>query len=67
VGLAYPSLAEKGVKPMFDELMDNHLLENNVFAFYLAQYGSKLQSELTLGYYDESKFEGEITWLSVEY
>ena len=35
VGLAYPALAEKGVKPVFDEMIDQKLLKDNIFAFYL--------------------------------
>lgn len=35
VGMAYPALAEKGVKPVFDEIMEQKLLKNNIFAFYL--------------------------------
>jgi len=33
--MAYPALAEKGVKPIFDEMKDQKLLKNNIFAFYL--------------------------------
>lgn len=34
IGMAYPSLAEKGIKPLFDEMMDQGLLKKNIFAFY---------------------------------
>ena len=34
VGMAYPALAERGVKPVFDEMMAQNLLKHNVFAFY---------------------------------
>jgi len=33
--MAYPELAEKGVKPVFDEMIDQKLLKNNMFSFYL--------------------------------
>ena len=66
VGLAYPSLAERGVTPVFDEMMQQHLLQSNVFSFYLTgledehKYGVK--SDLTFGYYDKTKFDGDIHW-----
>ena len=45
--------------------MDNKLVEKNVFAFYLTSGSGN--SELTLGYYDPAKADGEIGWHSVEY
>jgi len=33
--MAYPSLAEKNVTPVFDEMMQQNLLTKNIFAFYL--------------------------------
>lgn len=32
--MAYPALAERGVKPVFDEMIDQQLLKKNLFAFY---------------------------------
>ena len=37
IGLAYPTLAEQDVTPVFDEMMKQHLLKSNVFAFYLTK------------------------------
>lgn len=57
--MAYPALAEKGVLPVFDEMMRQNLLKNNVFAFYLTSKQNELlglKSDLTLGYYDRAKF-----------
>lgn len=34
VGMAYPALAEKGVTPVFDEMINQKLLNQNMFAFY---------------------------------
>lgn len=34
IGMAYPALAEQGVTPVFDEMMNQKLLKSNVFAFY---------------------------------
>jgi len=32
--MGYPDLAEKGIKPVFQNLIDQKLLESNMFAFY---------------------------------
>lgn len=66
--MAYPALAEKGVTPVFDEMIDQKLLKSNVFAFYLTSKqdeASGKKSDLTFGYYDKSKFSGNIHWNDV--
>lgn len=68
--MAYPALAEKGVKPVFDEMMDQHLLKDNMFAFYFTSKQAEnlgLQSDMTFGYYDKSKFKGEMSWHAVKF
>ena len=70
VGLAYPALAEKGVKPVFDEMIDQKLLKDNIFAFYLTSKQAELagnKSDLTFGYYDKAKFDGDVHWNPVDY
>jgi len=65
IGMAYPALAEKGVKPVFDEMMDQGLLKKNLFAFYFTTKqaeGMGLKSDLTFGYYDKAKFKGDVHW-----
>ena len=65
IGMAYPALAEKGVKPVFDEMIDQKLLKKNLFAFYFTTKQAEnmgLQSDLTFGYYDKAKFKGDIHW-----
>lgn len=47
---------------MFDNIIGQHLLKNNLFAFYLTPSRSQSESDLTFGYYDKTKFKGEITW-----
>lgn len=41
VGLAYPNkrLADAGVKPLFDTMMEERKLQNNVFSYYLGYNG----------------------------
>jgi hypothetical protein len=42
--------------------MNENLLQNNLFAFYLS-YNPEWSSEVTFGYYDESRFEaGTLNW-----
>jgi len=70
VGLAYPALAEKGVTPVFDEMINQKLLKDNIFAFYLTSKQSEAagnKSDLTFGYYDKAKFEGDVHWNPVNY
>lgn len=61
-------MAERGVKPVFDEMIDQKLVKKNIFAFYFTSkfaenYGFK--SDLTFGYYDRAKFKGDIHWSPV--
>jgi|DEB0MinimDraft_12_1074336.scaffolds.fasta_scaffold29215_1 cathepsin D len=68
--MAYPALAEKGVKPVFDEMIDQKLLKQNVFAFYLTSKqaeGMGMLSDLTFGYYDKAKFKGDIHWNDIKF
>lgn len=71
VGMAYPALAEKGVTPVFDEMINQKLLQSNMFAFYLTsmqdENQSHIKSDLTFGYFDKTKFKGDIHWNPVEF
>lgn len=72
VGMAYPTMAERGIKPFFDTLIDNGVLHDdvgnpsNVFAFYMST-NQKDQSELTLGGWNPERIvkNEEITWHDV--
>ena len=68
--MAYPALAEKGVTPIFDQMMSQKLLSHNLFAFYLTskqEDAMGLKSDLTFGYYDKSKFIGDIHWNPIKF
>lgn len=43
--------------------MSQDLLKNNIFAFYVGN----INPEMTLGYYDKSKYKGDIHWNPVEF
>lgn len=66
VGMAYPNFAERGITPAFDNMMQQKLLQDNLFAFFLTskmdEEMSGLDSELTFGYYDKSKYTGDMVW-----
>lgn len=70
IGLAYPQLAQPGIKPVFDQMMDQKLLKANLFAFYLTSSQDDkngFKSDLTFGYYDKEKFIGDLHWIPVEF
>jgi len=58
--MAYPALAEPGITPLFDNMMNQDLLQSNMFAFYLTSKKDGMESDITFGYYDTSKFSGKI-------
>lgn len=59
LGLAFDSISVDHTTTPFKNLIDQGKVEKGQFAFYL---GDQEEGELTLGGYDESKMEGEITW-----
>jgi len=65
--MAYPEFAEKGVTPLFDNMMGQNLIQHSLFAFYLTNDKNQFDSELTFGYYDRTKFQGEISWFPAIY
>ena len=67
IGMAYPSFAVDNVTPLFDNMMDQGLLKHKMFAFYLTADDQKYDSELTFGYYDKTKFTGDIVWHDAVY
>lgn len=66
-GLAYKSISVNKVTPPFYNAIDQDLLDENKFAFYLGDANKNKENggEATFGGIDESKFEGDITWLPV--
>lgn len=68
--MGYQTLAEPGVVPVFDEIMEQKLLKHNLFAFYMTSKKHEekgLKPDLTFGYYDRAKFKGHIHWMPVLY
>ncbi|XP_046500633.1 pregnancy-associated glycoprotein [Equus quagga] len=64
LGLSYPSLSVKGVTPVFDNLWNQGLLSQKLFAFYLSSKGKK-GSVVMFGGVDPSYYTGELHWVPV--
>jgi cathepsin D len=64
LGLAYPNMAAHGFKPVFDSIIDEKLLRNNIMSFYYS-LDESVDGQITLGYVDTSKFKGKITYYPV--
>jgi len=50
--------------------MNQKLLAKNIFAFYFNSKEDEAKgifSDMTFGYYDKTKFEGEISWNTVKH
>uniref|UniRef100_H0Y0C1 Peptidase A1 domain-containing protein n=1 Tax=Otolemur garnettii TaxID=30611 RepID=H0Y0C1_OTOGA len=62
LGLAYPG--QDGGTPVFDNLWEQGLISENLFAFYLTSGGMR-GSMLMLGGVDHSYYSGELRWVPV--
>jgi len=62
-GMAFASISVDGVVPPFVNMMNQGVLSQNVFAFYLSNGNGSTGSEISLGWIDANKFTGPITWL----
>uniref|UniRef100_A0A8C8WPB9 Peptidase A1 domain-containing protein n=1 Tax=Panthera leo TaxID=9689 RepID=A0A8C8WPB9_PANLE len=63
LGLAYPSLASEYSVPVFDNMMQKHLVAKDLFSVYLDRNGPG--SMLTLGAIDPSYYTGPLHWVPV--
>ncbi|XP_006633645.1 nothepsin [Lepisosteus oculatus] len=64
LGLGYPSLAEGGSTPVFDNLVAQKQVTSPVFSFYLSRRKEdEVGGELLLGGIDESLYKGSINWV----
>ncbi|XP_004437499.1 PREDICTED: pregnancy-associated glycoprotein-like [Ceratotherium simum simum] len=64
VGLSYPTLSVKGAIPVFDNLWNQGLISENLFAFYLSSKGQE-GSVVMFGGVDPSYYTGELRWVPV--
>jgi len=62
VGLGFQSNSIDSKKTVFDNAIEQGLLDKAVFSFYL---GNNQDGELTIGGIDYSKFNGPLSWVSI--
>ncbi|XP_053108136.1 cathepsin D [Hemicordylus capensis] len=66
LGLAYDKISVKKVKPFFDNVMEQGLVEKNVFSFYLNRDPSApTGGELLFGGTDPQYYTGDFNWVNV--
>ncbi|XP_041083519.1 pepsin A-like [Polyodon spathula] len=64
LGLAYPSISSSGATPVFDNMMNQGLVSQDLFSFYLSRDG-QTGSVVTFGGIDPSYYTGQIYWVPV--
>ncbi|KAK2841104.1 hypothetical protein Q7C36_012683 [Tachysurus vachellii] len=62
LGLAYQSIASDGATPVFDNMMSQNLVSQDVFSVYLSSNGQQ-GSEVLFGEIDTSYYTGSIYWI----
>ncbi|NXO31921.1 CATD protein, partial [Cisticola juncidis] len=66
LGLGFPKISVDNVVPVFDNLMKQHLIEKNIFSFYLNRDPSgEPGGELLLGGTDPKYYQGDFSWFNV--
>ena len=60
LGLAFPSISEDSMKPVFQAFVDQGILTDNVFGFYLESSGQN--GELEIGGVDPAHYTGSLVW-----
>ncbi|KAI8350972.1 aspartic peptidase domain-containing protein [Mortierella sp. GBAus27b] len=64
-GLGYNTISVLGAVPPFYNMVNQSLVDEPVFAFYLGQAGSSLGGQMTLGGVDPDHFEGDLKYHDV--
>ncbi|KAJ8265844.1 hypothetical protein COCON_G00149430 [Conger conger] len=64
MGLAYPDISASHSTPVFDNMMRQGLVSQDLFSIYLTRNGAQ-GSVVTFGGYDTSYFTGQINWVPI--
>jgi cathepsin D len=65
MGLSFPTLSTLNYTPIFDNIMQQHLLAHNMFSFYLTDKDEPSSSMILFGQPDNKYYEGELHWHNV--
>lgn len=63
VGMAFASIAVDNVTPLFDNMVNQSLVEKNLFSFYLSQAAGTSDSAMLLGGSDPKYYTGPMTYI----
>jgi len=64
LGLSFPALSASGYTPVFDNVMQQHLLTHNMFSFYYSAL-PRQESAIVLGQPATDLYEGPLTFVDV--
>jgi len=64
-GLGYDTISVLGVVPPFYNLVNQKLIPEPVFGFYLAQADGSTGGQMTLGGVDSNHYKGDLVWHNV--
>ncbi|KAK6308552.1 hypothetical protein J4Q44_G00218230 [Coregonus suidteri] len=62
LGLAFPNLAASGATPVFDNMMTQGLVSQNLFSVYLSRNSAE-GSVVSFGDIESNYYTGQITWI----
>ncbi|KAJ8393543.1 hypothetical protein AAFF_G00060160 [Aldrovandia affinis] len=64
MGLAYPYISASSSTPVFDNMMNQDLVSQDLFSIYLTRNGAS-GSVVTFGGYESNYFTGQVNWVPV--
>jgi len=65
LGMAYPSISNNGITPVFNTLMEQDQVSQDLFSFYLKWEDSSIGGSLELGGIDNDHYTGDINYHDV--